>query len=309
MQTSRRKLADKILVMGGTGFFGRAVTHLLLDTGYQVRMLVRDPGRAGAMRVRGAELVQGDASDAAALANACKGVKAVVDMVAVRRNRPQSFFEVNVEAPARLGKAAKEAGVLKVVFVSAVGAGPSAPSTYLQTRYAGEQALTRTGVPRVILRFTLLLGADGGIVGDFERAANFGPVLIIPGGGQQHYQPIVREDAARCVVDSIGRADLHAEIDVGGPEIMTYEQLFEIFCRARGISKPKLKMPTPLLMPGAAVMEIVQNNPIVVPDELRGLSADNVARGLDVVQSTFGFEPLSPSQWAEGHWKSKPAIR
>lgn len=290
--------------MGGTGFFGRAVTHLLLDTGYDVRMLVRDPGRAGAMRIRGAELIQGEATDPAALATACKGVKAIVDLVAVRRNRPQSFFDVNVEAPAKLGQAAKAAGVVKVVFVSAVGAGPSAPSTYLQTRYAGEQALTRTGVPRMILRFSMILGEDGGFADAFERQANFGPLIVVPGDGKQHFQPIVREDAARCVIESIGRADLHAEIDIGGPEILTFEQLLDFFCRARGINKRKIHVPTPLLMPGAALMEIVQNDPVVVPDELKMLSIDNVAQGLDVVDSVFGFQPQSPSAWAASHWRT-----
>jgi uncharacterized protein YbjT (DUF2867 family) len=297
-------LADKILVMGGTGFFGRAVTHMLIDAGYEVRMLVRDPGRAGAMRVRGAELVTGDATDEAVLAGACKGVKAVVDLVAVRRNRPQGFFEINVEGPAKLGKAAKEAGVLKVVFVSAVGAGPTAPSTYLQTRYAGEQALTRTGVPRVILRFSVILGEDGGLADAFERQANFGPYIVVPGDGKQHFQPIVREDAARCVIEALGRSDLLDELEIGGPEILTLEQLLDFFCQARGITKRKLHVPIPLLMPGATVMEIVQNDPVVVPDELRGLSIDNIAKGLDVVVSTFGWQPQSPSAWASTHWRA-----
>lgn len=292
--------------MGGTGFFGRAVTHMLLDSGYQVRMLVRDPGRAGAMRVRGAELLTGDATDPAALAAACKDVKAVVDLVAVRRNRPQGFFELNVESPGKLGQAAKAAGVLKVIYVSAIGAGPSAPSTYLQTRYAGEQALVRTGVPNVILRFSMILGEDGGFADAFQRQASFGPVIVVPGDGKQHFQPIVREDAARCVLESISRSDLKAAIEVGGPEILTFETLLDFFCKARGITKRKVHVPVPLLMPGAALMEIVQNDPVVVPDELKSLGFDNIAQGLDVVGSTFNFQPQSPSAWASTHWR-RPA--
>lgn len=298
-------MPDKILVLGGTGFFGRAVSHAILDRGYDLRMLVRDPGRAGAFRVRGAELVQGNATDAAVLEKACQGVAAVVDLVAVRRNRPQSYFDVNVEAPAKLGQVAKAAGVHKVVFVSAIGARPDAVSTYLASRYAGEQALIRTGTPHTIVRFSFLLGEDGGVVDDFQRAAEFGPVIVIPGDGQQHFQPIIRDDAARCVVDSIPRADLYGKtLELGGPEILTYEQLLDFFCRARDIKKPRLKMPISLLIPGAALMDVFMPDPLVTPDELKSLRAENVADALDVVVSTFNFRPASPSAWALQHWRT-----
>src|SRR5207302_6634146 len=77
-------LADRILVLGATGFFGRSVAHGILDAGYQLRALARSQAAAGALRVRGAEVLQGDAVDPTALANACKGCAAVVSLVAVR---------------------------------------------------------------------------------------------------------------------------------------------------------------------------------------------------------------------------------
>jgi len=293
-------------VLGSTGFFGRAVSHGVLDAGYQLRVLVRNQAAAGALRVRGAEVQIGDATDPAALAAACKDCAAVVSLVAVRRNRPQTFLEVNVEAPRLLGEAAKAAGVTKVIFVSAIGAQPDARYQYLASRWAGEQALQRTGSPSTVLRFSYILGEDGGIVDDFERASNFGPVVVIPGSGEQHSQPIIREDAARCVVEALSRVDLYRPtIDLGGPEILTYQQLFNFFAAARGITKPQVKVPAALLMPGAAVIGAVMSNPIVTPDELRTVVMDNIAQSLDAVLQHFNFRPNSPSAWAQTHWRSR----
>src|SRR6266550_4532655 len=115
----------------------------------------------------------------------------------------------------------------------------------------GEQELAKTGVAGTILRFSFVLAEDGGILNDFQRAANFGPFLIIPGDGQTQMQPILREDAARCVVEAI--------------------------------SKPKLKLPAGLLVPGAAVMETLFKDPVVTPDEINMIQVNNLAEGIDSV--------------------------
>jgi uncharacterized protein YbjT (DUF2867 family) len=297
-------LADRILVLGATGFFGRVVAHGVLDAGYQLRVLARDPASAAAFRVRGAEVVQGDAVDPAALARACQGCAAVVSLVSVRRNRPQTYLDVNIDAPRLLGEAAKAGGVSKVVFVSSIGAQPDSRFKYLASRWAGEQALQRTGIATTVLRFSYILGEDGGIVADFQRRSEFGPVVVIPGDGEQHSQPIIREDAARCVIESISRADLYGKtVELGGPEILTYQQLFDFFTAARGITKRQVKVPIPILEPVAAILGAVMTNPIITADELSTLGLENIAQSLDAVMQHFGFRPNSPSAWAQTHWR------
>ena len=111
----------RVLLLGSTGFFGRAVTHKILDAGHQLRVLVRDPMKAAAYKVRGAQVMTGDALNPAALNQACQGVEHVVSLVAVRRNKPQSMFEVNADGPRVLGQVAKATGAKSVVLVSAIG--------------------------------------------------------------------------------------------------------------------------------------------------------------------------------------------
>jgi uncharacterized protein YbjT (DUF2867 family) len=299
----------RILLLGSTGFFGRGVAHKLIDGGHQLRVLVRDPMKAAAFKVRGAQVVVGDALNQAAVTQAAQGVEHIISLVAVRRNRPQSFLEVNVDGPRILGEAAKAAGVQSVVLVSVIGARLDAHYKYLTSRWMGEQELAKSGVAGTILRFSLVLAEEGGVLNDFEREASFGPFLIVPGSGQAKLQPILREDAARCVVDTIGRPELLGKIvELGGPEVVTFETILDWFIVARGIKKPKLKLPVPLLVPGAMVMEALLKNPIATADEINTIQLDNLADGIDSVSTHYGWRPIAPSSWAPTNWK-KPARR
>jgi uncharacterized protein YbjT (DUF2867 family) len=294
----------KVLLLGSTGFFGRGVAHKLIDGGHQLKVLVRDPMKAAAFKARGAQLIVGDALNPAAVAQAAQGAEHIISLVAVRRNRPQSYLAVNVDGPRIMAEAAKAAGVKSIVFVSAIGARMDPHYKYFTSRWMGEQELAKTGVAGTILRFSFVLAEEGGVLDDFERAASFGPFLVIPGNGQAKMQPILREDAARCVVEAIDKPELLGKIiELGGPEVLTYETLFDWFIQARGIKKPKLKLPVALLVPGAMVMETLLKDPIVTPDEINMIQLPNIADGIDSVSTHFGFRPTAPSQWAPSHWK------
>ncbi len=298
-------IVAKILLLGSTGFFGRGVAHRLIDGGQQLRVLVRDPMKAAAFKVRGAQVVVGDALNLAAVTQAAQGVDHIVSLVAVRRNRPQSFLEVNVDGPRIMGEAAKAAGVKSVLLVSAIGARLDANYKYMTSRWMGEQELAKTGVSGTVLRFSLVLAEEGGILNEFERRANSGPFFIIPGSGQAQIQPILREEAARCVIEAIEKPELLGKIvELGGPEVVTYETMVDWFIQARGIRKPKLKLPLLLLTPSAAVMEALLTNPIFTTDEINTIQMPNVADGIDSVSVRFGWRPTRPSTWVTENWKT-----
>ena len=296
----------RVLLLGSTGFFGRGVAHKMLDAGHQLRVLVRDPMKAAAFKVRGAQVLVGDALNPAAVTQAAQGTEHVVSLIAVRRNRPQSFLEVNVDGPRIVGEAAKSAGAKSVIFVSAIGARLDPKYKYLTSRWMGEQELAKTGVGGTILRFSLVLAEEGGALTDFERFVKAGPFLVIPGDGKTPFQPILREDAARCVVEAIGKDELLGKIiELGGPEVVTFETIYDWFLQARGIKKAKLHLMPELLIPPAMVMELLSSNPLVTPDEIRSSQLPNVADGLDSVTVHFGFRPTRPSDWVMEHWKKR----
>jgi len=295
----------RILLLGSTGFVGRGVAHKFLDGGHQLRVLVRDPMKAAAFKVRGAQVVVGDALNPSDVVQAAQGVEHIVSLVAVRRNHPQSYLAVNVDGARILGEAAKAAGARSVVMVSAIGARLDAHYRYFTSRWMGEQELAKTGVAGTILRFSFVLAEEGGILNDFERAV-VGPFAIIPGSGQAQLQPILREDAARCVVEAIMKPELLGKIiELGGPEVVTYETVFNWFLQARGIKKPKLKVPVLLLTPAATVMQVLMRDPPITTDEINMIQSPNIASGIDAVSSYFGWRPTAASSWAPVNWQKK----
>ena len=297
----------RILLLGSTGFVGRGVAHKVLDAGHQLRVLVRDPMKAAAFKVRGAQVMVGDALDPNTVVQAATGVEHIIDLIAVRRNRPQSYLAVNVDGPRIVGEAAKAAGVRSVVLVSAIGARLEPHLKYFTSRWMGEQELAKTGVAGTILRFSFILAEEGGILSDFERAI-VGPFAIIPGSGQAKLQPILREDAARCIAEAIAKPELLGHIvELGGPEVVSYESVFDWFLEARKIKKAKLKLPVPLLAIPAAAMEAISQNPPITPDEVNMIQIDNVADGIDSVSTHFGWRPTAPSSWAPINWQKKKA--
>jgi uncharacterized protein YbjT (DUF2867 family) len=306
--TLRFSAVARILLLGSTGFVGRGVAHKILDVGHQLRVLVRDPMKAAAFKVRGAQVVVGDALNPSTVSQAASGVEHIISLVAVRRNRPQSYLAVNVDGPRLLGEAAMTAGVQSVVFVSAIGAKLDPHFKYFTSRWMGEQELAKTGVTGTILRFSFVIAEEGGILNDFERAL-VGPFAIIPGSGQAKMQPILREDAARCIVEAIAKPELLGKIiDLGGPEVVTYEAMFDWFLTARRIRKAKLKLPVPLLMVPAIAMEALSTNPPITPDEVNMIQMDNLAAGIDSVSSQFGWRPSAPSSWAPVNWQKKTRL-
>src|SRR5258708_407551 len=212
--------------------------------------------------------------------------------------------------PGIMGEAAKAAGAKSVVVVSNIGARLDPHFKYFTSRWMGEQELAKSGVSGTILRFSLILGEEGGSLDDFERLAKFSPVVIIPAYGDVQLQPILREDAARCVVEAIEKPELLGKIiELGGPEVVTFATIYGWFLDARGIKKPRLTVPPGLLMPGAAAMEVLMKDPLITPDEINMFGVNNIADGIDSVSTNLGWRRTAPSSWVPQHGKKAPARR
>ncbi len=115
----------RAFVTGGTGFIGKQLVKRLRDRGDEVVALVRSPEKAGELRQLGAELVQGDLSDADAIRQAAEGCDAVfhgaaIYKVGIPRKDHEQMYETNVRGTERVLDAAFEAGVPRIVYVSTV---------------------------------------------------------------------------------------------------------------------------------------------------------------------------------------------
>jgi NADH dehydrogenase len=257
---------------------------------------VRDPAKARPLADLGCELVQGDMTDPASLARATTGVDAVVHLVAIIAGKPGDFVRIMEQGTRDLVAAAQEAGtVTRWVQMSALGTSDATKDLvpYFHAKWEIEQAVEASGIPYVIFRPSFVFAADGGVLPGFARMAKLAPLMPVPGNGKQRIQPIWADDVAAFFVKALDLdAATNRTFEIGGPDTVTWDELYARLRRTARRRGATLHMPLALMRPGAALAERLPKPP-VTRDMLKMLEAgDNATDSTDAVE-TFGF-PLVP---------------
>jgi uncharacterized protein YbjT (DUF2867 family) len=287
-----------ILVTGGTGFVGPKIVHALRERDQPVRSLVRSPGGRAAATLAswGSELVPGDMGDAESLRRAVEDVEVVVHLVAIRQGSDEEFRRVMVQGTHDLVAAAKDAGVRRLVLMSALGTSEETKDLvpYYRSKWEMEQAVRGSGIEHVIFRPSFVFARDGGILPTFRRLARVAPVTPIIGSGRQRIQPIWVDDVAAYFAAGVDRPEAaNRTFELGGPDAVTWNEFWRRLKRALGQRRPSLHVPMGLMRLNALVTERLPGNIPLTRDLLTMLEhGDNVASNDDAVR-TFGL-PLVP---------------
>jgi uncharacterized protein YbjT (DUF2867 family) len=284
-----------ILVTGATGFIGPKVVHALRAEGREVRCLVRRPGRATTLKAWGCELVAGDVTDAASLDGAARGCDAVVHLVSIITGSPDEFERVMVRGTRDLVAAAQEAGVRRFVLMSALGVAEESKGLvpYYGAKWEMEQALRAAGLEHVIFRPSFVFGRDGGVLPRFIRQVRWSPVVPVVGDGERRLQPIWVDDVAAYFVKAIDLPGAANRLfEVGGPEQLTWNALYDRIARVLGKRRKQLHLPAPLVRAGATVAERLPRPPITRDQLTMLLAADSVCDNTPA-RETFGIEPIT----------------
>jgi len=265
-----------ILVTGASGFVGRHVTRELAASGATVRALVRTARGAAALEWIDCELVRGDVTDPASLRAAARGVRSIVHLVAIIEGSPATFERVMAAGTGNLVEAAREGGVRRIVLMSALGTGPGATVPYFRAKLAAEQTVASSGVEHVVLRPSFVFGADGGALPRFLRIARLAPVTLVLGPGTQRVQPIWIDDVVRAVRLGLDADGAVGPVELGGPDAVTWNDLWGRLKTALGTRRPALNVPFWLARGPAAVLEKLPTAPLT-RDQLRMLEGpDNI---------------------------------
>jgi uncharacterized protein YbjT (DUF2867 family) len=284
-----------ILVTGGTGFVGPKIVHALRAQEQEVRCLVRDPKRASKLAAWGCELVEGDVTDPASLRAAVRGCDVVVHLVAIITGPRQAFERIMEQGTRDLVAAAKEEGVGRFVLMSALGTSEQTRDLvpYFHAKWEMEQAVKSSGLEHVVFRPSFVFGPDGGVLATFKRLARLMPVTPIVGSGKQRIQPIWVEDVAAYFAAAIAKPEAaNRTFELGGPDVVTWDELWTRLKRALGVRRPSLHVPMGLMRIQATVLERLPNPP-VTRDQLKMIEAgDNVVTNSDAVD-TFGLPLVS----------------
>ena len=288
-----------LLLLGGSGFVGRATCAELVEHagggGLTLAVPTRRARNARPLRhLPGMEIIETDVGrDDAALAGLVAGRDAVVNLVAILHGDAGRFEQVHVELPRRLARACRDAGVRRLVHVSALGVGPDSPSLYLRSKTAGEAVLREAGLDLTLLRPSVIFGAEDRLTNLFASLQRLLPLLPLGGAGAR-FQPVWVCDVARAIVQCLHRPDTIGQTyECTGPQVLTLAELVRLAGRHAGCARPVLPLPGPLASLQALAMELLPGEPLMSRDNLRSLQVPNVATGKLPGLTALGIEPAS----------------
>jgi NADH dehydrogenase len=278
----------RVAVTGGTGFVGIHTVRALKAAGHEVVIVAR--GSTRQPRGERVTFVKADLTSAPKLADAFAGCDAVVHLVAViQEHGRQTFDRVNREGTERVIEAAKQAKVGHLLHQSALGADPEPKYPYLLSKWAGEQAVRASGAPYTVLRPGLIFGPGDGFFTLLTRMMRLSPVIPIAGNGRTLFQPISVDDVTRCITLALERGPATRIIEIGGPDQLSYEEIIRTIKAALGMHRFIVRVPVPMMVPPAFIMEKILRHPPVTRDQLRMLGRNNITR-VDSVRVNFGFD-------------------
>lgn len=280
-----------IAITGANGFVGRNLIALLLEdtAAREIRAMVRDP-RTALRELPGADLEirAADVTRAESLRGAFDGCETVVHTVAIPTERKAKFVDVNVRGTENVVAEAERAGVRRLVHMSAIGADPQSPFPFLRSKGQGERAVTGSSVPSVALRPSILFGPGDDFFPKLGFTLHF-PVVPVPGDGSARFQPLHVQDLA-AVLRAALRGTAPGVYELGGPDVVSYDELLSETMRGYRKRRPRLHLPVPLMKPAALAMGLVMPDPPVTVAQLDLLKTDNVPSRNDI-ERVFGIAP------------------
>ncbi|MGR3506505.1 MAG: complex I NDUFA9 subunit family protein [Paracoccaceae bacterium] len=296
-------MSKLVTIYGGSGFVGRYIARRLAKEGWRVRVAVRRPNEAMHVKPYGTpgqvEPVLCNIRDDASVRAVMQGSDAVVNCVGILAEAGKNRFDaVQAEGPGRVARIAAETGITRMVHISAIGADVGSNSAYARTKALGEQAVLKHMPDAVILRPSIIFGAEDQFFNRFARIAQLGPILPVV-GAETLFQPVYVDDVARAAALAVQGKAAPGIYELGGPDVSTFRalmgQMLEVIQRRRMI----INIPFPVARLMGFGFDMLNKITLgLVPaqitrDQVRNLARDNVvgegAKGF----ADLGIEPVS----------------
>ena len=234
----------QILVTGATGYIGGRLVPRLLDLGYRVRVLVRDPGRLqGRDWAEMVEVVQGDVLKPETLDAALEGIAAAYYLIH-SMSGSDDFHQRDLIAANNFGQAAKTAGVEQIIYLGGLGDPQADLSEHLKSRQATGQALTQAGVPVTEFRAAIIVGSGSISFEMIRYLTERIPVMICPKWVFTRVQPIAIDDVLTYLTAALETPKSRGKvIEIGGVDIFSYGDMMKGYAAVRGLKRALITVP------------------------------------------------------------------
>jgi NADH dehydrogenase len=283
----------RIVVLGGTGFVGRALVDRLVADGRIVEVISRNRARhADRLLPPGAAVHECDEYDPKALEDAVSGADAAINMVGILNDpglgdSARGFERAHVELTRTLIGACKAQGVPRLLQMSALNAGRGG-SHYLRTRGAAEELVKASGLAWTIFEPSVIFGPGDGLFCRFAALLKIVPVLPLARASAK-FAPVYLGDVVEAFVRALDEeASAQQTYELYGPDVVTLAQIVRMTARQLGLRRLVVPLPDALGRLQAFAMDFVPGKPFS-SDNYRSLLTDSVG-GIDGLHR-LGIEP------------------
>lgn len=311
-------MAKLVTIFGGSGFVGRQVARLMAKEGWRVRIAVRRPDEALFTRTYGAVgqvvPVLCNIRDEMSVRAALSGADAAVNCVNILTPQGKSSFKAVFEDGAQnIARLSAEMGVTRLVHISGLGIDVDSDSKYIALKSRGEAAVLAARPDAVVLRPSVIFGADDNFYNRFAGMTRMGPMMPIV-GARTRMQPVHVEDVAQAAVLGATGAAAPGIYELGGPEVLTMRQIVDQVLTSVSRRKLVVGLPFPVARLAATALGVVQfvtgglfTSPLS-RDQLALLRTDNVvspdARGF----AELGIQPTAAGAVLDSYlWRFRPS--
>jgi uncharacterized protein YbjT (DUF2867 family) len=261
------------VVTGAFSYSGAAIAQALLAAGRAVRTVTGHPGRAPAGTP--VEVRPLDFADPAGLAASLRGAETLYNTYWVRFARGPIDHEKAVANSAVLFRAARDAGVRRIVHVSITHPDAASPYSYFRGKAQVEATLAGTGVPCAVLRPAVLFGGNGVLINNIAWLLRRLPVFAVGGSGSYRIRPVHIDDLARLCL-AAGASDQTYVLDAVGPERPAFHDLVRFIKDAIGSRAAVVRVPGAAVPAAAGVLGWALRDTLLTADEYRAM-ADGLA--------------------------------
>jgi lipocalin/uncharacterized protein YbjT (DUF2867 family)/ligand-binding SRPBCC domain-containing protein len=280
-------MAGLILLTGASGYIGSRLLRVLEEDGCAVRCLARQPERVAAERPTTA-VVPGDCLDEASLDAAMQSVDQAYYLVHSMASG-SVFAARDREAAVNFGRAARKAGVRRIIYLGGLADDADSLSTHLKSRVETGKALRDSGVPVVEFRASIVIGA-GSLSFEMIRAlVERLPAMICPRWVDTRTQPIAIDDVLAYLRAALDLPDGHNGVfEIGGPEVVSYGDMMREYAKLRDLRR--LLVPVPALTPRLSGLWLG----LLTPAQARvGRALVEGLRNPTVVRSSAAYETFA----------------
>ncbi len=232
-----------VMLTGASGYVGGRLLSRLEGSGLRVRCMARRPENIASRVGEGTEVVRGDVLDASSLAAAMEGVQTAYYLIH-SMGAPGSFEEQDRVAATNFARAARAAGVRRIIYLGGLGDDREDLSAHLRSRHEVGALLRDSGCQVREFRASIVIGS-GSLSFELVRSlVQRLPVMICPKWVSVQAQPIAIEDLLEYLADGLRWNGSDSRIfEIGGPDQVSYGEIMREYAKQRGLRRWFISVP------------------------------------------------------------------